>query len=85
MSQVKIFWENISPIILLIDRRARWAVENCVVGIFVVWVQLVEYLDRSNTESRYSNEFLSFLHGRVRFIQKEIESRVIFFNTAEDC
>jgi hypothetical protein len=43
MSQVKIFWENISPIILLIDRLARWAVENCVVGIFVVWVQLVEY------------------------------------------
>ena len=28
MSQVKIFWENTSPIILLIDRRAGWAVEN---------------------------------------------------------
>jgi hypothetical protein len=43
MSQVKIFWENISPIILLIDRRAWWTVDNCVVRIFVVLVQLVEY------------------------------------------
>ena len=43
MSPVKIFWENTSPIILLIDRRAGWAVENCVVRICVVCVQLVEY------------------------------------------
>jgi len=43
MSQVKIFWENVSTITLLIDCRARWAVEKCVLRIFVVRVQLVEY------------------------------------------